>query len=279
MIRALTFALASTALLSAACSEEKLSPVGDSTSTSTTGSAGTGGDGAGGTTDPGPKVREVFYRNTVGSPADNLLADGDFELSIVSSPGGQYGWLGFEENGNPVNIGAETGGLCKSGLRCGRVPGDSILFARGTAAPGEVEHRASIWLKPVSEGPDPAGNKPCELADVRALACDSFDQLERLDPAPAPTADGWCEISGPVPASRKAICLYVIVDQYDVIADAATLLPAPAQASVRPPPPELSPRERGRLAIVREHIRSRMMMGKDAVPFDPYDKMREARGD
>jgi hypothetical protein len=33
------------------------------------------------------------------------------------------------------------------------------------------------------------------------------------------------------------------------------------------------------LAIVREHIRSRMMMGKDAVPFDPYDKMREARGD
>jgi hypothetical protein len=266
------------AQLAAGCSEETLSPVAGATEpTPTVTTAGSGGSGAGGNGETGPKVREVFYRNTVGVPFDNLLADGDVELSIVAGDG-QYGWLAFQGNGAPTPLFAETGGICRSGLRCGRAGADNILFVRGTAAPNMAPHRASVWMKPVAEGPDPEGLNPCRLADVRMVKCDNFDIGEKLEPASAPTPDGWCEISGPVDPSTRALCLYIEIDRWEVLVDAATLLPV-EDSGQRSPPPPMRPDQLERAAIVREHIRSKMTFSSDSVPIDPIKKMREARGD
>jgi hypothetical protein len=259
------------------CSEETISPVDGTPEPTPTVSGSGGGTGTGGNGETGPKVREVFYRNTVGVPFDNLLADGDLELSIVPSDG-QYGWLAFSGGGSPVVLNAETGGLCKSGLRCGRVPGESILFVRGTAAPDMSPHRGSVWMKPIAAGPEPGSEHPCALADVRVVTCDNFVFGDKLEAAAAPAADGWCEIAGPIDPSTRAICFYIEIDQWDVLVDAATLLPAEPSAKRSPPPP-LRPDQLARAAVVREHIRSRMTLSSDSLPIDPVKKMREARGD
>lgn len=266
------------AQLAAGCSDETISPVAGAPEPTPTVS-GTGGSstGTGGNGETGPKVRDVFYRNTVGVPFDNLLADGDLEMSIA--PGdGQYGWLAFNGGGNPKVLLAETGGICKSGLRCGRSQANDVLFVRGTAAPNMSWHRASVWMKPVAEGPDLDGLHPCRLAEVRLVKCDNFNIGERLESADAPTADGWCEISGPVEPSTRALCLYIEVDRWEVLVDAATLLPG-EDPGMRSPPPPMRPDQLARAAIVRENVRSRMTFSSDSIPIDPKKKMREARGD
>jgi hypothetical protein len=262
-------------LVAAGCSEEKLSPVPTApTTTPTVPSTGAGGNGETPPT-PGPKVREVSYENPFGTVHDNLLADGDFELSITSSAGGQYGWLAFRSSGAPALLLSETGGICRTGLRCGRVEGNGVLFARGTAAPGEVEHRASVWLKPVADGPPPDAMNPCALAEVYVLHCDAFTFAGTLEPAAAPDEKGWCEISGTANASTRALCIYAEVGPYDVLVDAATLLPVePAAKTVRSPR-RPSDEQRARMEIVRERIRSRMTFGPAPVPGDAQDRFRE----
>src|SRR5690606_37838607 len=121
------------------CPDETLNPLGaQPTSTATTDPS------EGGAPPEGPHVRDVVIRNPFGGPSDNLLADGDFELSIVpEGNSGQYGWIAFKQSGAEQPLLAETGGLCKSGLRCGRLPKRSIVFGRGTSAANEAPHRAS----------------------------------------------------------------------------------------------------------------------------------------
>lgn len=274
---AILFAALSVTPLFGGCADEKLSPVTQPSATTTVPGTGGGGPGTGGG-ETGTKVRDVLSRNTVGLPVDNLFADGDFELSIVPSAGGQYGWLLFDEDSNPAVLTGETGGLCKSGVRCGRVPPRSILFGRATSAPDEAPMRGSIWMKPVGgESPDPAN--PCALANVRTITCDGFSFRDKLEPALTPTEDGWCEISGPVEPSRRALCFYITLYEAEVVVDAATLLPAPEPMAKKIAAPPLSPAEQTRAAVIRETIRSRMPMGEGTTPVDPYAKMRDARGD
>ncbi|MBL8741515.1 MAG: hypothetical protein JNK04_10490, partial [Myxococcales bacterium] len=101
----------------AGCQDEVIDPVTTPTSTTTVPTAEPTG---GAPPLPGPKVRDVYQRNPFGVPLENLLVDGDFELSITRESTGQYGWRRLH-NGGLKPTPAETGGLCKSGLRCGRV--------------------------------------------------------------------------------------------------------------------------------------------------------------
>lgn len=247
----------------AGCTDEAIDPVGAPAPTDPPPSTSTGQDPP----IPGPKVREVMLRNPIGLPFDNLLADGDFELSIVSSDGGQYGWLVFDDGGAPTAPLAETGGLCRSGLRCLRAKGESILYAQGTAAAGEVPHRASIWMKLVDPAAAPA-DSPCDLARVRVIGCSDFQTRETLKEASAPAADGWCEIAGVVEASTTALCLYITIEDAEVLVDQATLLPAPDAAKQSGPPafPAPTPKESAAMARVREIIRNKRVVTRDASP-------------
>jgi hypothetical protein len=240
--------------------EERLAPVDRPT-----GSAGTGAGGA--EPEPEPAVRQVLVRNPIGLPIDNLMADGDFELSIVSEgeAGGQYGWIALAPSGAPTPLLAETGGLCRSGLRCGRLEARRLLFGRGTAAPHEVPHKASLWIKPTAwaPGPPPELTEPCrDLAEAYVLHCDSFDVVATLRPAALPSADGWCELRAEVPGSKRALCMYVELGAEEALVDAATLLAAPQLASgplpapIRPAAPTTE-----RMRIVREALRARMPLG------------------
>lgn len=240
-------------IATAACGEEELSPVPTASATVEPPDAGP----TGGSPPVGPRVRDVFVRNPFGGPLQNLLADGDFELSIVPSQaaGGQYGWIALSPNGSSaIGMNGETGGLCRTGLRCGRVGANNLLFGRGTAAPGMVGHHASIWMKPLGEvSPD----KPCGVATVMILGCDAFDIKKTLKAADAPDAQGFCEIAGDVVGSRSALCFYVEVGGVDVLADSATLLPLPEDASPPPPSPvEADPATLARIARVRDYVRS-----------------------
>ncbi|NUP12423.1 MAG: hypothetical protein HOW73_40780 [Polyangiaceae bacterium] len=246
-----------------ACADEAIEPVPTATPTSSVPTDGGGGQGG---EAPNPRVREVYARNPFGGPFDNLLADGDFELSIVpEGASGQYGWIAFTPSFQPESILAETGGLCRSGLRCGRVPDRTVLFARGTAAAEEIPHRASIWMKPV-DAPDPKDEAPCDLANVRVIRCSSFDQVERLEPAEKPDADGWCQFSGEVPGSRVGLCMYIDIRDKAVLVDHATLVAAPdlvnKDGAPNPLPITSQPKETAdQMQKVRDIIRKRTPIG------------------
>ena len=265
-----------------ACGEESVRPVstGASTSAGGVGGAGEGGGAGAGGGGSEPAVRSVFKRNPIGVPFDNLLADGDFELSIVpaQAAGGQYGWRAFSSNGGQAALLAETGGLCRSGLRCGRLGDRRVLFGQGTAASGERPHRASLWVKAV----DPTtvdAEKPCELIErAFVVRCESFTTVGSLKPADAPDARGWCEYAGTSPSSRDALCLYVELDSREVLLDAATLLPREepdALPSPLPPTPDVA--TRARMETIRAAIRSRMPLSSESLPFDAEGRPRDPR--
>lgn len=243
-----------------ACSEEALDPV-PAPSSSPPDAGPTGG-----APPDGPPVREVYMRNPLGGPAQNLLADGDFELSIVPSQaaGGQYGWIALTASGAPVAMSSETGGLCRTGLRCGRVPAGNVLFGRGTAAPNMAGHHASIWFKPLGET---SAAKPCDVGNVYVLGCDTFDVKKALRAADAPDAQGFCEYSADLGGSPLSLCMYAEISGVDVLADSATLLPLPeGTLAPKPSPVALLPETRARIAIVRDFVRSHTPLSPPPVP-------------
>lgn len=258
------------------CPEEKIDPAPLTTATQTP----DGGDG-GAPPEP-PPVREVYERNPIGIPIDNLMVDGDFELSLTGESNGQAPWFAFKSNGAvEVPLLAETGGLCHTGLRCAQVPARTDMLGWGTAAANEVPHRTSIWFKPVT---GVAGNvdRPCELADVYIIDCMTFDLLQELEPAEAPDDKGWCEHKGDFEGSKTGICMYVSVNTVDILVDSAVILAAPdlAEKSARPRPQPLvsSPStasnvvQTQRAAVeMRDFLRKRRQLGRGGVPreLDP----------
>lgn len=219
------------ALLVSACNDEVVDPLVTPTGSTTVPPPPDGTGGA--PVDPGPRVRDVFLRNPFGGPPDNLLADGDFELSITRNSTGQYGWRRLRL-GQLKPLRAETGGICKSGLRCGRVDSGDILIGTGTAAPNDADHYASIWLKSLEAPDDP--KEPCALGDVIIYECGSGSTVDSLQPAAAPDENGWCQYETQIESSKVAICMYVDVGEVDILIDNAVLLPAPTRDRSAPPP-------------------------------------------
>jgi hypothetical protein len=252
------------ALLLAACGDEPvLAPVtggeGGGSSSSSASAATSSASGSSSSSGGGTPIREVFTRNPFGDQVGNLLADGDFELSIVSNPG-QQGWNSFT-NADQGLIVAETGGLCRSGLRCARMGRNAVYFARGTAAPEGAPMVAEVWVKPVDA-------TSCSGITALALSCDSFEQRGAALQVPGAEPDGWCPIRFGVPGDETGICLYLenggdgamLVDQVSLRATEST------DRSARPLPP-LSAQTRQRIAMVREGLR-RQPFGRAAAPAD-----------
>ncbi len=114
------------------------------------------------------------------------MVDGDMEF--VSTQG-QYGWIAFDNSGNPLSVLYATGGQCTSGVRC--------LVANGTTnylgwymAPKTGNIQVSLKVKPSSG----------KCADVIVYSLDINNQTAMGDAilpmAAAPDATGWCTFQG-----------------------------------------------------------------------------------
>jgi hypothetical protein len=208
--------------------------------------------------DAGPVKRTISLRNPLGGPAGNLFADGDFELSALpEGQSGQYGWRAFNDTGTAeLSIKVETGGLCRTGLRCAVLEPATILFARGAAAAGGNGHVASLWIKM-------APGDACDAARVLLVFCDTFGILKKLSSEDEPNADGWCEYGGVLPPKDSSVCLYLeshlsapgLLDSAVLGPDDGTV--SPHSGVIWPPPPDTS----ARMMAVREIIRRRMRFG------------------
>jgi hypothetical protein len=157
-------------------------------------------DAAPPSTDGGPRIRTVETRNPFGEAlADNLLVDGDFELTSGS---GQYGWRASGAAGE-VPLLRETGGLCRSGVICGILTPDAD-FLGFAAAPKDQSVEVRIWTKPPV--PD------CEVTVLSVINCTGVI-VSNLGTVPAttlePDATGWCEHHATLPPISVRPCLFV----------------------------------------------------------------------
>ena len=158
-------------------------------------------DGASSTVDAGTKVRSIEFRNPFGnvSRADNLLVDGDFELTGEQ---GQYGWRSVSPRGEET-LARETGGLCRSGVTCGVLTSAADLIAFG-AAPRDAEIEISLWAKPPQAD--------CHRILVSMISCSSLVIVSLASVLPssdAPDATGWCRYEGLATQMDEQPCLYL----------------------------------------------------------------------
>ncbi len=224
----------------------------------------------------GPFKRTVMLRNPLSGPANNLLADGDFDFSTEpEGAGGQLGWRGFSGNGQALHpVRTETGGLCRSGLRCGVLEPDMILFGRGAAAAGKGLV-ASGWAK-VPAGAD------CDAVDWKLVVCDLPAGAKPMKADGPPDAGGWCHYAALLPEKEQAQCIYItssLPDGATALIDAAVLAPddgtvTAKQAEIWVPTAEVV----AGLEAVQRSIRSGMRFGGLAAA-PPADAKRWPRSE
>lgn len=252
-------------LYSTGCADvEEINPVETSSTTSSTT-----------TTIPEPEPsavtpkRTVFHRNPLGDPANNLLVDGDFELSI-SAGGGQYGWRKFNSSGtSEIAMTAETGGLCRTGLTCARFKKGEIMFGRGTAAAFNKGHVMSVYAR-VPEG------IACQKVNVIALECDTFKALKVSATEPE-LENGFCHYKDTFAPSSAAVCLYLTNTlPQDVIAivDSAVLAPNDGTVPYQyVPEPDLPSETKLEMQNVRDLIvRTTVVGAPQLAPLTPHSK-------
>ena len=189
--------------------------------------------------DAGPWKRSILTRNPIGGPAGNLLADGDFEHSTVGSPGAQTGWRAFSGDGSALReVKTETGGLCRSGLRCAVVEPKTLQLLRGTAA-RDTGIVASIWAKL------PVGAVNCKAVSVVLIRMDDFAAHTKLTADKVPDEQGNCHYDARISEKTDAVGLYVentlaegtfaLLDSALIAPDDGTIHPKAAEFWVTPP--------------------------------------------
>lgn len=138
---------------------------------------------------PASASRTVGHRNPFGDAlqADNLMVDGDFELTGRSD---QAPWIVFNQQQQTLDY--DTGGRCRSGVRCAVIgPVDALVGYMASPAVSDIEIRA--YAKPDDD----------RCADVQVFAFDvaSNNTTGSAQPATsAPDKDGWCMYVGNSPA-------------------------------------------------------------------------------
>ena len=183
-----------------------------------------GSDQDAGLLDGGPAKRTLTTRNPWGGPPGNLLVDGDFEHSTVH-PGNQpqLGWLTLDGTGSSYkDLRFETGGLCRTGLRCAVLERNEMLVGFGVSAPSTAMV-ASLWAK------GPADKTCAELLTAFIVGCWEGTVTGYVKPTtPLPGADGWCHYQGSFSQGRTQRCLYInskLVGDRTALLDSAELGP------------------------------------------------------
>jgi hypothetical protein len=215
----------------------------------------------------GPWKRSVLHRNPVGGPSGNLLLDGDFESSTLSYVGAQTAWRVFSGNGSAaLEAKTETGGLCRSGLRCAVLAPNTLHLIRGTAA-RDAGNVASIWAKL------PAGSLSCKVVKPILIRIDDFTAHTILSGDKAPDEEGYCQYSTRISEKADALGIYLentlepgtvaLLDGAFLGADDGTIHPYAAEFWA--PPPELA----ARLEAVRETMKRSALPPRRGVVVGP----------
>ncbi len=162
-------------------------------------------------------VRTVSFRNPLGDDLhpDNLMLDGDFELTGRS---GQTPWVAASGNGSGLTLDYETGGHCRSGIRCGHMPAGSLLLGY-LATPPTGKLYVRVWGKPEAE----------KCSDLTVALFDSTANQtlgSAVSQALTPDDTGWCLYEAVLPSlPLHAPVLYLRAKEQGVTIDAALALP------------------------------------------------------
>jgi hypothetical protein len=232
--------------------------------------AGGGGGGASPLPEAGVPRRTVEWRSLFGGPAGNLLVDGDFEFSAAYEgwmP--QIGWMSLDSQTYDIKVLAmETGGLCRTGLRCGVLEYHQFLLGQGTAARG-TGMVASLSVKP------PPG-RGCDVAMVALISCATYSgDHEMLPRSPDPAPDGWCTFEDTLSTREVGVCFYVesqLAKGETALLDSALLLPddgtAPLASQARP----LSAERAARVQRARDELKRRRIFGDPSALRPPIPR-------
>lgn len=209
----------------------------------------------GGSEEPGPgndggaPRRTVSMVNPLGGPPGNLLYDGDFELTVGS--GNLTGWSVWKYGVGTSSFALETGGLCRSGVRCAVLEPGMEWYGWGAAAQSARMH-ASIWAKPPE-------SRLC--AAIEPLVVDwSTGMGSYLNPvSEQPGEDGWCHYEAGM-SRRDTQIIFVVrssLTLYETaLVDAARLVPTtgtvPMAAAGRP----IEPARQQHIRTMVEYFRS-----------------------
>jgi len=233
-------------------------------------SASSGASSGAGTPRPPtePRRRTIERRSPVGSAINNFLVDGDFEFTAtIEGFTAQSSWLVFGSQGQDY-LRIETGGLCRTGLRCGIIESRTILLGRGASA-RERGMLASVYVKP----PEGQG---CQFGiTVHTIDC-GFQQLgPPFNPtSEAPGEDGWCRYERRVPQRERGTCLYVDAEGFTgrALIDEARLVPddgtSPSQAQSLDEPWHASAQQRKRVADIAKWVRDHRRFGTGSSPAE-----------
>lgn len=228
-----------------------------------------GAGGAGGSTplpDAGVPRRTIEQRSLFGGPAGNLLVDGDFEFSATYSGWDQTGWRAFAlPSWDSIALGTETGGLCKTGLRCGVIEDDQLLLGEGTS-PIHAGMKVSFAVRP------PAGQN-CHVVLIALYTCATGAGMVELAPIdPEPAADGWCTLEASLLERDLATCVYIetaLLEGQRALVDSGRMLPddgtAPLVSRGRPVATERA----ARIARAAEELKRRRVFGSPGLLQPP----------
>jgi hypothetical protein len=169
--------------------------------------------------DAGPVRRTVMNRSPFGnlSFTDNLLLDGDMEMSTGA---GQTPWIGIGILGQ-ASLNVETGGRCRSGLRCLALDaGLDTLLGYGVAA-GDKPLEFWLWAK--------VPGNDCSVVTVHLfprmrMNIGMFNQV--TSETPEPDGEGWCRFHAVRSPMDEAVGVLVearLLDRQRVIVDDAVL--------------------------------------------------------
>jgi hypothetical protein len=214
-------------------------------------------------------------------------------MSTASYPGDQFGWTTYTGDGTTQLIAPnETGGLCKSGLRCAVFQSGTLMLLRAVAASLGRPMVMSIAAKP-------APDVSCSTLGARIIRCDNSTWNGSLATDNLRDADGWCTYQASLAAMDQAPCLYLtnsLPAGDSMLVDDARLVPSdgsaephslsmgetpkppaqPVTMGETPKPPAqpaeavvASPEETERMQTLMGFVRRRMRFGRPPPPAPP----------
>ncbi len=215
------------------------------------GGPGEAGDAGVPPSDAGLPKRTVMQRNPFGNvgATDNLLWDGDFELSSPFTD--EYSWL----VGPPYAFGplpdVRIGAQCRSGIKCVALAKGKSLIGIGVGSKDHALH-ASLWAK-IAMG-------SCSEVGVILTNIDASPDADAMVGAisEAPDSYGFCHYDGVTPPriAKTAILVHNKTGA-PIIVDDAVLLREPVAKSLTSPNGPLEPSDADAIARMRSDLRER----------------------